>query len=263
METLIAQLLNGLSLGSIYALIALGYTMVYGIIQLINFAHGEILMIGAYAGFFAITKLELGFFPALIVAMVVSVVLGIIVERVAYKPLRNSTRLSALITAFGVSLFLQNGCLQVFGTDYVTFPRAVDKVTYKFLGGNATITSHQILILIITVIMMFILQYIVHKTKTGKAMRAVSYDKDAALLMGVNVDSVITVTFAIGSAFAAVAGVLWECITRQFTLMGSMPGLKAFIAAVLGGIGLFPVPWRRIFTGYYRNFGQRLLELRL
>ena len=190
---------------------------------------------------FAITKLELGFFPALIVAMVVSVVLGIIVERVAYKPLRNSTRLSALITAIGVSLFLQNGGLQVFGTDYVTFPRAVDKVTYKFLGGNATITSHQILILIITVIMMFILQYIVHKTKTGKAMRAVSYDKDAALLMGVNVDSVITVTFAIGSAFAAVAGVLLGMYYQTIhPLMGSMPGLKAFIAAVLGGIGIIP-----------------------
>ncbi|NLM46324.1 MAG: branched-chain amino acid ABC transporter permease [Firmicutes bacterium] len=241
METFIAQLLNGLSLGSIYALIALGYTMVYGIIQLINFAHGEVLMIGAFAGFYAITKLKLNFFLALIFAMVVSALLGIIIELAAYRPLRNSPRLAALITAIGVSLFLQNGGLVVFGADYVSFPQAVNKVTYKLLGGSVTVTSHQILILIVTIVMMLVLQYIVLKTKTGKAMRAVSFDKDAALLMGINVDSVISITFAIGSALAAVAGVLLGMYYQTiYPLMGTMPGLKAFVAAVLGGIGIIP-----------------------
>jgi len=241
METFIAQLLNGLSLGSIYALIALGYTMVYGIIQLINFAHGEVLMIGAYAGYFAITILKLNFFAALLFAMVVSALLGMIIERIAYKPLRRSTRLAVLITAIGVSLFLQNGGLQVFGTDYISFPQAIPRVTYKFLDGNVTITSHQILILLVTIAMMLILQYIVQKTKIGKAMRAVSYDKDAALLMGIDVDSVISVTFALGSALAAVAGVLLGMYYQTIhPLMGVMPGLKAFVAAVLGGIGIIP-----------------------
>jgi branched-chain amino acid transport system permease protein len=241
MELFIAQLLNGLSLGSIYALIALGYTMVYGIIQLINFAHGEVLMIGAYAGFFAVSVLKLNFFLALIIAMAVSALLGLIIEQVAYKPLRNSTRLAALITAIGVSLLLQNGGLVVFGTDDVSFPQAVPKVTYKFLDGNVIITSHQILIFVLTILLMLVLQYIVQKTKIGKAMRAVSFDKDAALLMGINVDSTISVTFAIGSALAAVAGVLLGMYYQTIhPTMGLMPGLKAFVAAVFGGIGVIP-----------------------
>jgi len=241
MELFIAQLLNGLSLGSIYALIALGYTMVYGIIQLINFAHGEVMMIGAYAGFFAVSVLKLNFFVALLIAMAVSALLGIIIERVAYKPLRNSTRLAALITAIGVSLLLQNGGLVVFGTDYVSFPQAIQKVTYKFLNGNVTITSHQILIFVITIVLMIVLQLFVQKTKTGKAMRAVSFDKDAALLMGINADSTISITFAIGSALAAVAGVLLGMYYQTIhPTMGTMPGLKAFVAAVLGGIGEIP-----------------------
>lgn len=241
METFIAQLLNGLSLGSIYALIALGYTMVYGIIQLINFAHGEVLMIGAFAGFFAITILKLNFFVALLIAMLISSLLGILIERVAYKPLRNSTRLAALITAIGVSLLLQNGGLAVLGTDYRSFPQAIPKVSYKFLHGNVIVTSHQILIFIITIIMMLVLQFIVQKTKIGKAMRAVSFDKDAALLMGVNADFVISVTFAIGSSLAAVAGVLLGLYYQTIhPLMGGMPGLKAFVAAVFGGIGIIP-----------------------
>lgn len=241
METLIAQLVNGLSLGSIYALIALGYTMVYGIIQLINFAHGEVLMVGAYVGFFAVAVLKLNFFLALILAMLAASLLGMLIERVAYKPLRNSTRLAALITAIGVSLLLQNGGLAVFGTDFRSFPQALPKVTYKFLEGKVTITSHQIIILLVTIGMMLMLQYIVQKTKTGKAMRAVSFDKDAALLMGVNADSVISVTFALGSALAAVAGVLLGLYYQTIhPLMGLMPGLKAFVAAVLGGIGIIP-----------------------
>jgi branched-chain amino acid transport system permease protein len=241
LELFIAQLLNGLSLGSIYALIALGYTMVYGIIQLINFAHGEVLMIGAYAGFFAVSVLKLNFFLALIIAMIVSALLGIIIERVAYKPLRSSTRLAVLITAIGVSLLLQNGGLVVLGTDYRSFPQAIRRTTYKFFDGNVTITSHQILIFVITICLMLVLQYIVQKTKIGKAMRAVSFDKDAALLMGIDVNATISVTFAIGSALAAVAGVLLGMYYQTVhPTMGMMPGLKAFVAAVLGGIGVIP-----------------------
>jgi len=241
MELFFAQMINGISLGSIYALIALGYTMVYGIIQLINFAHGEIIMVGAFVGFFAITKFNMNFFAAMLLAMIACSLLGVIIERVAYKPLRNSGRLAALITAIGVSLLLQNGGLYIFGADYQSFPQAFPKRTFQFLDGVITITSYQILILIVTIIMMVVLHFIVNKTKTGKAMRAVSYDKDAALLMGINVDSVISVTFAIGSALAAVAGVLLGLYYQTVQpLMGLMPGLKAFVAAVLGGIGVIP-----------------------
>jgi len=237
----IQQILNGLSLGSIYALIALGYTMVYGVIQLINFAHGEILMVGAFAAFFAITVWGANIFAAIIIAMIASSLLGVVIERVAYRPLRNSGRLAVLITAIGVSLLLQNGGLMVFGTDFRAFPRVIENTHYKFFNGSITITSYQILIFTVTVVMMLILQYIVQKTKVGKAMRAVSWDKDAAKLMGINVDNIISVTFAIGSAFAAVAGVLLGLYYNTiYPLMGLMPGLKAFVAAVLGGIGLIP-----------------------
>ncbi|HBT20243.1 MAG TPA: branched-chain amino acid ABC transporter permease [Peptococcaceae bacterium] len=241
MTEFIQQILNGLSLGSIYALIALGYTMVYGVIQLINFAHGEILMVGAFAAFFAITVWGANIFAAIIIAMIASSLLGVVIERVAYRPLRNSGRLAVLITAIGVSLLLQNGGLMVFGTDFRAFPRVIENTHYKFFNGSITITSYQILIFTVTVVMMLILQYIVQKTKVGKAMRAVSWDKDAAKLMGINVDNIISVTFAIGSAFAAVAGVLLGLYYNTiYPLMGLMPGLKAFVAAVLGGIGLIP-----------------------
>lgn len=241
MDTFIAQILNGLSLGSIYALIALGYTMVYGIIQLINFAHGEVLMIGAYAGYFAVTLLGLNFYVAILLAMAVSAVLGVLIERIAYKPLRNSERLAVLITAIGMSLLLQNGALIVFGTDFVPFPQVVPRVPYHILGGRFVITSHQVLIFVVSILMMVLLQYIVGYTKIGKAMRAVSYDKQAASLMGINVDNVISFTFVIGSSLAAVAGVLLGLYYQTIhPLMGFMPGLKAFVAAVLGGIGVIP-----------------------
>jgi len=237
----IQQILNGISLGSIYALIALGYTMVYGVVQLINFAHGEILMVGTFAAFFAITALGANFALAILVAMIASAVLGVVIERVAYKPLRKSSRLAVLITAIGASLLLQNGGLYVFGTDYQAFPRILANHQFKFLDGGVTITSYQLLIFVVTLLMMIVLQYIVQRTKVGKAMRAVSWDKDAALLMGINVDSTISITFAIGSAFAAVAGVLLGLYYNTVNpLMGLMPGLKAFVAAVLGGIGLIP-----------------------
>lgn len=241
MTEFLQQIFNGISLGSIYALIALGYTMVYGVVQLINFAHGEILMVGTFAAFFAITALGVNFFVAMLIAMAASVILGVLIERIAYKPLRNSGRLAVLITAIGASLLLQNGGLVVFGTDYRAFPRIIPNHQFKFFSGDVTITTYQILILVVTLLMMLILQYIVQKTKVGKAMRAASWDQDAARLMGINVDNTISITFAIGSAFAAVAGVLLGLYYNTvYPLMGFMPGLKAFIAAVLGGIGLIP-----------------------
>lgn len=242
MAELLQQLVNGMTLGSIYALIALGYTMVYGIIQLINFAHGDILMVGAYIAFFAVTILKWSIFWALLLAMVGSALLGVLIERIAYRPLRRAPRLAALITAIGVSLFLENGGLWLLGTDYRSFPLGtVNNHTYSLLGGMVRLTTMQLLILALTFLIMIILQYIVHYTTAGKAMRAVAVDKEAAALMGINVDTIISLTFALGSAFAAVAGVLLGLYYNTIhPLMGLMPGLKAFVAAVIGGIGLIP-----------------------
>ncbi|MDK2821545.1 MAG: branched-chain amino acid transport system permease protein [Clostridia bacterium] len=244
MAGFLQQLINGLSLGSIYALIALGYTMVYGIILLINFAHGDILMVGAYIAFYAVVYLKLNIWWAFIIAMAGSSLLGIIIERVAYKPLRNAPRLAALITAIGMSLFLENGGLMVLGSNLRSYPRGLienNNLTISLLGLDVTVTTLQLLILLITIAMMIFLQYIVRYTKTGKAMRAVSYDKDAARLMGINVDNTISFTFAIGSAFASVAGILLGLYYNTIQpLMGLMPGLKAFVAAVIGGIGSIP-----------------------
>ncbi|MCG7336030.1 branched-chain amino acid ABC transporter permease [Sporosarcina sp. ACRSM] len=233
------QLINGISLGSIYALIALGYTMVYGIIKLINFAHGEIFMIGAFIGYFTIAGWGLGFFPALLISMVSCAIIGVIIERVAYKRLRNATRIAALITAIGVSLLIQNGVIYMRGAQPVAYPSDFANKTFNLFG--AQISSQSILILTVSVTLMIILQFIVHKTKIGKAMRAVSYDADAARLMGINVDNTISATFAIGSALAGAAGVIFGIYyTKIDPLMGVIPGLKAFVAAVLGGIGIIP-----------------------
>lgn len=239
MEQFLQQLINGISLGSIYALIALGYTMVYGIINLINFAHGEIYMIGAYIGFVAITHTNIGFFPALLLAMGVCAVLGIIIERIAYKPLRNATRIAALITAIGVSLFLQYSTMFVAGATVRSYPSVLTDKTFYI--GDVIISLQQIYIIIITVVLMLLLQFIVHKTRVGKAMRAVSTDPDAAQLMGIRVDRTISYTFGIGSALAGAAGVLVGIYYNSIDpLMGIMPGLKAFVAAVFGGIGIIP-----------------------
>lgn len=233
------QLINGISLGSIYALIALGYTMVYGIIKLINFAHGEVFMIGAFIGFYAIAGWGLGFFPALLLAMVVCAVIGVIIERVAYKRLRNATRIAALITAIGVSLLIQNGFIYIRGAQPEVYPSVLGNKTFNILG--AQVSSQSILILAVAVVLMIILQFIVYKTKIGKAMRAVSYDSDAARLMGINVNNTISATFAIGSSLAGAAGVIFGMYyTKIDPLMGVIPGLKAFVAAVLGGIGIIP-----------------------
>jgi branched-chain amino acid transport system permease protein len=237
---LVQQIINGISLGSIYALIALGYTMVYGIVKLINFAHGDIFMIGSFIGFYSITILNLGLFPALILSMVVCAIFGVLIERIAYKPLRNATRIAALITAIGVSLFIENGFIYMRGAQPVAYPGDVLPIkNIEWFG--LTISSQSLSILGISITLMIILQLIVHKTKIGKAMRAVSLDYDAARLMGINVNNTISATFAIGSALAGAAGVIFGLYYIKIEpLMGIIPGLKAFIAAVLGGIGLIP-----------------------
>lgn len=241
MDIFLQQIINGLSLGSIYALIALGYTMVYGIIKLINFAHGEIYMIGAYIGFFSITALGIGFVPALIISMAGCALLGVIIEKIAYKPLRNSSRIAALITAIGVSLFLQYTGVFFFKAEPKVFPKILSDGRFNIFGTKAYISYQQVTILIVTILLMLLLQYIVHFTKTGKAMRAVAFDKDAATLMGINTNKTISMTFAIGSSLAGAAGVMVGVYYSAITpLMGVMPGLKAFVAAVLGGIGIIP-----------------------
>lgn len=233
------QLINGVSLGSIYALIALGYTMIYGIIKLINFAHGDIYMLGAYFGFFATTQLGLSFIPAIIVSMLCAAVAGIIIERVAYRPMRNAPRIAILITAIGVSFFLEYGMILLVSPQPRTFPAVFAPTVYHM--GPLVANSQQIVILISAIILMVGLTYIVNSTKAGKAMRAVSFDADAARLMGINIDRVISMTFALGSALAAAGGVLVGVYYNSIDpLMGMMPGLKAFVAAVLGGIGIIP-----------------------
>jgi branched-chain amino acid transport system permease protein len=239
LDQFMQQMVNGISLGSIYALIALGYTMVYGIIKLINFAHGDVYMIGAYIGFAATTYAQLGFFPALIISMASCAVLGMVIERVAYKPLRASTRIAVLITAIGVSLLLEYVMMFFVGAEVRSYPVLLSSRVFHL--GNIVINMQQIYIVATAIALMILLQFIVHKTKTGKAMRAVSIDRDAAQLMGIKVDNTISVTFAIGSAFAGAAGVLVGIYYNSIDpLMGIMPGLKAFIAAVFGGIGNIP-----------------------
>ncbi|MCI3027823.1 branched-chain amino acid ABC transporter permease [Desemzia sp. C1] len=239
METFFQQMINGLSLGSIYALIALGYTMVYGIIKLINFAHGDIYMVGAFIGYTMIHSFGMGFFPALLTAMALSALLGVLIERIAYKPLRHATRIAVLITAIGVSYLLQNGMLYFYGAEVRSFPQVVDNTLFEVAGLQ--VSRIQLLIFATTLVLMVLLQFIVQKTKMGKAMRAVSTDSSAAQLMGINVDNVISFTFFLGSALAGAAGVLVGLYYNTIDpMMGVAPGLKAFVAAVLGGIGFIP-----------------------
>lgn len=235
------QVINGLQLGFVYALIALGYTMVYGIIRLINFAHGDIFMVGAYVGFFSYSVLGWGFIPGIIFAMVVCVVLAVVIERLAYKPLRNAPRIAALITAIGVSMFLEyfSSLKFVFGPNPRQFPRPFEVVNWQL--GGITVNSIQLIILVVTLAMLALLQFVVYRTKMGMAMRGVSYDFDTAKLMGINVDVVVSFTFALGSALAGAGGILFAIAYPQVQpFMGIMPGLKAFVAAVLGGIGIIP-----------------------
>lgn len=239
MNVFIQQIINGLSVGSIYALIALGYTLVYGIIKLINFAHGDIMMMGAYFAFVAATSFGLTFIPALLISMILAAILGVVIERIAYKPLRQAPRISALITAIGMSLFLQNLALVVFGANPKVMPNLIEKVPIKI--GSIQITKVTIVTLGLSIFFMLLLDYFIKHTKPGKSMRAVSQDKEASILMGINVDRTISMTFAIGSALGALGGVLYSvAYTQIFPTLGAMPGLKAFIAAVLGGIGIMP-----------------------
>ncbi|MDR0409833.1 MAG: branched-chain amino acid ABC transporter permease [Spirochaetaceae bacterium] len=239
----IQQLINGISLGSIYALIALGYTMVYGIVLLINFAHGDILMAGAYAGYFVLIRLDvspLSVVFAFVFAIIVCSALGVTIERLAYRPLRSAPRLNSLITAIAVSLILQNGArvLPFIGANPRQFPRPA---TYNVNLGPISISNIQIIVIVVSAVLMMSLHYIITRTKRGKAMRAVSFDGQAASLMGISVDRTISFTFALGSALAAAGGVLFAFAYPQISpMMGVMPGLKAFVAAVLGGIGSVP-----------------------
>ena len=236
------QIINGLQIGSIYALISLGYTMVYGIAQLINFAHGDIIMVGAYISLFSIptfTKMGLPIWLTMVPAVVVCVLLGMLTERIAYRPLRNSPRISNLITAIGVSLLLENLFMKLFTPNTRPFPKVFNQPPIVF--GELYLNFGTVVTIIVTIALSFGLQYFMKKTKYGKAMLATSEDYGAAKLVGINVDHTIQLTFAVGSGLAAVAAVLYVASYPQVQpLMGSMPGIKAFIAAVLGGIGILP-----------------------
>jgi branched-chain amino acid transport system permease protein len=274
---MLQQLINGIALGSVYALIALGYTMVYGVLRLINFAHGDVYMLGAFVGYYAAVWLRAGERPSLmmsagifLIAMAVCALIGMTIERVAYRPLRQSPRLTALITAIGVSLLLEYGGQMVFGPDFKRFPPLIQETrvlevlpanpseqppsawqvkvrnTERFrfrsrANWGVTLTNVQVIILIVSLFLMAALTFIVRRTRMGKAMRAISWDMRAASLMGINTNAVITFTFALGSALAAAAGILDAVYKPTINpLMGILPGLKAFVAAVLGGIGNIP-----------------------
>lgn len=251
MDTLLQNLLNGIATGAMYSLIALGYTMVYGILKLINFAHGDVFMIGAFVGYYGVRwmrtlqggeQLEpsLGLLALILVAaVVVCSILGYLNERIAYRPLRNSPRIASLITAIGVAFFLEFGGQLLFGPDPKFYPTLIEKSLYQW--GAISFSSYQIIIIVLAVATMAALQYIIYGTKFGKAMRAVSYNFESASLMGIPTDRVIAITFIVGSAVAGVGATLWGLYYAKLEpLMGIMPGLKAFVAAVLGGIGNVP-----------------------
>lgn len=239
--TLVSNLINGISLGSVYAIIALGYTMVYGIAKMLNFAHGDVIMVGAYMCFCSMTYLSLPPIVSILIAMVVCTLLGVIVEVLAYRPLRKASSLAVLITAIGVSYLLQNAALLIWGSAPKTFSSVVPLGSVSLFNGDLIITGESIVTVAACVVIMICLTVFTKKSRMGKAMRAVSEDKDAAQLMGINVNKTIAITFAIGSALAAIAGVLLCSAYPALTpTTGSMPGIKAFTAAVFGGIGSIP-----------------------
>ena len=235
---IISQLFNGLQTGSVYALVALGYSMVYGIILLLNFAHGDIIMVGAYTAFYAMTAFHLHPIVSALLAVIVSMLLGVVIEKVAYTPLRSAPRLSLLITAIGISFLLENGAQLLFGAD----TKSMDVIVPGNLTiGSTTVSYAAILTIGVAVVSMAALTFLVQKTRLGKAMRAVSEDMGAAQLMGISLNKTISFTFAIGSALAGIGSILYLCAYPQASpTMGSMLGLKAFVAAVLGGIGSIP-----------------------
>jgi len=267
---LLQHLINGLTLGAIYSLIALGYTMVYGILKFINFAHGEILMAGTYAGYYFYFFLydpskgaayTIGIFiSALLVAMIASAALGVLIEKIAYKPLRKAPRLAPLLSAIGVSIILANLAAMFFGTKSKKFEYPFDNSSMQI--GGSSITPNQLMILAVGLIMMAGLKLFVDRTKLGKAMRATSQNQPVAALMGINVNLIISLTFAIGSALAAVAGVLIALEYKVYPTMGTMAGLKAFIAAVVGGIGnISGAMLGGIILGLLETFGVVILGI--
>lgn len=239
MQIFMQQLINGLSLGSIYALLALGYTMIYGIIKIIHFAHGDVYMLGAFFGYYTINVWHFNFIMALFGSMIFCALVGMLIEFVAYRPLRHSSRIAVLITAIGVSYFLENGMSVLFSGDTRDFPQVIKQVNYEW--SDIRVTNIQLLIFATTIILMIILQLIVKKTKMGRAMRAAAADPVAAELMGININGTISFVFAIGSAMAGAAGVLIGLYYNSIEpTMGLTPGIKAFVAAVVGGVGSIP-----------------------
>lgn len=237
----ISYLIKGISLGSVYSIIALGYTMVYGIAKMLNFAHGDVIMIGGFVIFTAMSLAGLSPWIAVLLSIIFCTILGVTIERVAYKPLRKASSLAVLITAIGVSYLLQNLALLIFGADTKSFTSIITLPALKLAGGKLTISGETLVTIPICIVIMIALSIFVKKSKTGRAMVAVSEDKDAAVLMGVNVNKTIAITFAIGSALAAVACVLlFSAYPSLNSSSGSMPGIKAFVAAVFGGIGSIP-----------------------
>lgn len=237
----ISFLISGISLGSIYAIIALGYTMVYGIAKMLNFAHGDVIMIGCYVVFTTMSGFSMNSIVSVVLAVIICTVLGVVIEKVAYKPLRKASPLAVLITAIGVSYLLQNIALLVFGADTKSFSNVVTLPTLVLAGGKLKISGVTLVAIVACIAIMIGLMIFIKKTKAGQAMLAVSEDKDAAQLMGVNVNGTISLTFAIGSGLAAIAGVLLCSAYPALTpYTGSMPGIKAFTAAVFGGIGSIP-----------------------
>ena len=235
----LSNFVNGLGLGSVYAIIALGYTMVYGIAKMLNFAHGDVIMVGAYVAFFALTRFHVPLIPGILAAVICCTVLGVVIERLAYKPLRQASSLSVLITAIGVSYFLQNAALLLWSSSPKVFPSVIGNG--KIQLGELTISHVTLLTVAVCLVIMFALTWFTGNTKMGKAMRACSEDKGAAQLMGIDVNGTISMTFAIGSGLAAIAGVLLcSAYPTLVPTTGSMPGIKAFTAAVFGGIGSIP-----------------------
>lgn len=239
MSLFFSQLFNGLQTGSVYALVALGYSMVYGIILLLNFAHGDIIMVGAYTAFYAMTTFHLHPLVSVLLAIIASTALGVLIEKVAYTPLRQAPRLSLLITAIGISFLLENGAQLLFGADTKSMdPMITGSITF---AGGINISYAALMTIVVSVVVMLLLTILVQKTKLGKAMRAVSEDMGAAQLMGISLNKTISFTFAVGSALAGIGSILYLCAYPQASpTMGSMLGLKAFVAAVLGGIGSIP-----------------------
>lgn len=237
----LSYLITGIGLGSVYAIIALGYSMVYGIAKMLNFAHGDVIMIGAYVAFFALSRYNLPAVAAVLLAIAVCTTLGVLIERLAYKPLRQATSLSVLITAIGVSYFLQNMAQLLWSSSPKIFSSIVGNRSLTLFDGKMSIAYINILTIITCIVIMIVLTLFINNTKIGRAMRACSEDKDAAKLMGINVNKTISITFAIGSGLAAIASVLL-CSTYPsvYPTLGSMPGIKAFTAAVFGGIGSIP-----------------------